>query len=400
MTLKKAFTLAVLLGAGTGLLLTLHGGAEASRNASGTYSSPSASFVSGTAISSSVMNGKLDDIGAEITDSLSRSGKGGMLARLRGVDGTSALPAYSFSNETTLGLYRAGSGDLRCSSNGTDILGLSSTGIVAYQPFTRGVTVTNSTSNAAGTTSTGNGTGAGMVATGGATGNGGTFTGGATSGAGVVATGTGGGNGGTLTGQGAGAGARGVGGATGPGGSFTGGAAGDGVRAVGGGTANSGIYATGGAAGVGGYLEAGTASTATDPTLAVTLKSGHLLIDATAPNANEALANTLTPLNIPKAWAKVTTTGGTSSAATVNAGFNVSSASVSGATLTVTLASGVDATSAALGTPDQLNPMYVFCSVATATTVTCRSVDFGTGSVYDLQAGTTRAFSVLVFGAQ
>jgi hypothetical protein len=53
------------------------------RDSSGTYTaSPSSPFVTGTPISSSTANTRASDVAAEITDSLSRSGKGGMLAPL------------------------------------------------------------------------------------------------------------------------------------------------------------------------------------------------------------------------------------------------------------------------------------------------------------------------------
>lgn len=51
------------------------------RDSSGTYTpNPSTPFVTGTPIASSVANTRAADLATEITDSLSRSGKGGMLA--------------------------------------------------------------------------------------------------------------------------------------------------------------------------------------------------------------------------------------------------------------------------------------------------------------------------------
>lgn len=61
------------------------------RDSSGTYTpSPSSPFVTGTPIASSVANTRAADVATEITDSLSRSGKGGMLAPLAftGITGT------------------------------------------------------------------------------------------------------------------------------------------------------------------------------------------------------------------------------------------------------------------------------------------------------------------------
>ena len=298
------------------------------RNSSGTYTSPVAPFATGTTILSNSVNAELDDLGAEITDSLSRSGEGGMLARMRGVDGTSALPAYSFTSETTLGMYRAGSSDLRISDDGTDISKFTPTGITLYQATTaeKGLTVTNSTTNGAGTTSTGNGTGAGVVSTGGASGAvGGLFTGTVNNVAG------------SFQGHGTAAGISSAGGATGPGVSAVGG-----VTSGVGGTFSAqagnsaGIASTGHGTGVGGLFAAGTAATATDPTNAVELTNGNLKLSGTPPNPDESLSNTLTPANIPKAWGTVAVAVGGDE--TLNAGFNIASVSNAGGDLTVTLA--------------------------------------------------------------
>ena len=67
-----------------------------SRNSSGTWTAPAGQpVVAGTVIDVTVENNLVSDIGAEITDSLSRSGKGGMTAPLRTLDGTVAAPAHA-----------------------------------------------------------------------------------------------------------------------------------------------------------------------------------------------------------------------------------------------------------------------------------------------------------------
>ncbi len=103
--------------------------AEASRNSSGTYTlySPGNPVISGTTIASSWANNTLTDIQTEITDSLSRSGKGGMTAALRGADGTVASPAYSFTSEPGTGLYRIGASDVGFAVNSVKQLELTST---------------------------------------------------------------------------------------------------------------------------------------------------------------------------------------------------------------------------------------------------------------------------------
>ncbi len=94
------------------------------RDANGNYSLPSGNPpTTGTDITVTWANSTFVlDMGPEIQDSLSRSGKGGMLAPLKLTDGSAAAPALSFSNETTSGVYRAGSSDLRVSVAGTDAL--------------------------------------------------------------------------------------------------------------------------------------------------------------------------------------------------------------------------------------------------------------------------------------
>lgn len=92
------------------------------RNASGTYTLASGNPVtSGDAISSTWANDTLSDLETEMTASLDRNGKGGMLAVLKGVDGAISGPAYAWSSEANSGFYRAGAGDVRISILGVDI---------------------------------------------------------------------------------------------------------------------------------------------------------------------------------------------------------------------------------------------------------------------------------------
>jgi hypothetical protein len=78
------------------------------RDASGNMTLPAGNpVVTHTTASSSVMNATLTDIASEMTDSLSRSGKGAMLVPLPFADGTEAAPGITFDSELTSGLYRA-----------------------------------------------------------------------------------------------------------------------------------------------------------------------------------------------------------------------------------------------------------------------------------------------------
>lgn len=120
-----------LAGLLAGALAVCAGYALASRNSTGTYSliTPGNPVVNGTTITPSWANNTLSDLSTEMTDSLSRSGKGGMLAPLRTTDGTVASPAHSFTNEPGSGLYRIGASDYGFSLSGVLLAELSATGL-------------------------------------------------------------------------------------------------------------------------------------------------------------------------------------------------------------------------------------------------------------------------------
>jgi hypothetical protein len=108
-----AITLGVAL-AGIGTI------ALAARDSGGTYSRPSGNPVTtGTPITSTWANNLTADIATEITDSLSRSAKGPMLAPLKCTDGTVSLPSLTFNNETSTGFYRITTNDVGLSIGGT-----------------------------------------------------------------------------------------------------------------------------------------------------------------------------------------------------------------------------------------------------------------------------------------
>lgn len=92
------------------------------RNSSGTYSRPAGQpVVTGTSISSTDHNTYTADVASELTDSLSRSGKGGMTAPLRVADGSSSAPSVSFSSETGTGIYRKGAANPAFTVTGSEI---------------------------------------------------------------------------------------------------------------------------------------------------------------------------------------------------------------------------------------------------------------------------------------
>lgn len=101
-----------------------------SRNGSGTYTLPTGNpVVSGTLIEATWANSTLSDIASALTDSLSRSGQGGMTAAFRAFDGTSSVPGIAWGSETTTGWYRAGAGDMRLVVTGSEVIRYQSTGV-------------------------------------------------------------------------------------------------------------------------------------------------------------------------------------------------------------------------------------------------------------------------------
>lgn len=353
----------------------------ASRNSGGTYSLPAGNpVVTGTVITSTWANTTLSDIKNEITNSLDRQGRGGMLAPLQLTNGTAAAPSLTFTSEPSSGLYRAGAGDERFSVLTTDVWkwataanqslvpltvtgrttttdltvtgtsaalavvsttanlrglsvigGSAAPGIVTVGGATsgRGISASGGAPNGLGIYAAGVGTGVGVYGEGGASaGWGGDFYGGATSGGGIRATG-GAPNGLGVTAQGDG---------TGAGGDFTGGdSAGAGVVGRGG-TGNSlggsfagsgsgyGALFVGGVNGGGIATSAGTASTGAVRTAGITLPNGDIDLNGTvAPSATTDMSNRLGPTSFAKVWATLNVSGGV---ATVEDGLNVSSASV------------------------------------------------------------------------
>ena len=82
------------------------------RNSSGTYvlPSPPNPVVTGTPITSDWANTTMNDIATALTDSLSRTGQGGMTGPFKVIDGTVAEPGLSFITQPATGLYRPATG--------------------------------------------------------------------------------------------------------------------------------------------------------------------------------------------------------------------------------------------------------------------------------------------------
>ncbi len=104
------------------------------RNSAGTYSLPESAFVPNTVISSASINSDLGDLGNAITDSLSRTGLGGMTSAL----GLS-LSGFFYTSDPDTGLSRTAANTQSLSVGGVDYV-FSPTGLI----LPAGATVTNS----------------------------------------------------------------------------------------------------------------------------------------------------------------------------------------------------------------------------------------------------------------
>jgi hypothetical protein len=71
----------------------------------------------------------MEDLGTEITNSLSRTGAGGMLVPFRIADGLVTGPGLSFLNETNTGLYRSGAGSTWMAVLGVNTAQFSTVGV-------------------------------------------------------------------------------------------------------------------------------------------------------------------------------------------------------------------------------------------------------------------------------
>lgn len=110
------------------------------RDGSGNYSLPAGNPVaSGTTILASWANPTLSDIATELTDSLSRSGNGSMLAGLKGFAGTVSLPGYAFSDETSSGLYLPSANNVGLAIAGVQLMNFT-TGAVTIKSTDAGAT--------------------------------------------------------------------------------------------------------------------------------------------------------------------------------------------------------------------------------------------------------------------
>jgi hypothetical protein len=123
---------AVLISVGAvffAVVVTVTSIAHATRNSSGTNSRVSGTpYVAGTQINTTTVNNEFSDISTELSDSLSRSGKGGMLAPLKLTDGTAANPSLSYTSDPDTGLYRIGANNVGMSAGSSLVAQWNATG--------------------------------------------------------------------------------------------------------------------------------------------------------------------------------------------------------------------------------------------------------------------------------
>jgi hypothetical protein len=88
----------------------------------GTYTAPASTVrnaVPNTPIVAADFNGLVDDLEAALTDSLSRSGKGGMQTPFNYADGSAGAPSITFTNDADTGFFLSAVGKLGVTVAGT-----------------------------------------------------------------------------------------------------------------------------------------------------------------------------------------------------------------------------------------------------------------------------------------
>jgi hypothetical protein len=100
------------------------------RDAAGNYTLPPGNpVIPHEIIETDWANPTMDDIAAALTDSLSRTGSGGMMVPFKNADGLVNAPGISWVNEPTSGWYRAGLNDFWYSVGNENIFRITKTGI-------------------------------------------------------------------------------------------------------------------------------------------------------------------------------------------------------------------------------------------------------------------------------
>lgn len=94
-----------------------------SRDSGGAYTLPAGNpVVAGTTITVTWGNTTLSDVATELSDSLSRSGKGGMTSPLTFANGSASLPSITWANDTNTGFYYIGTDNMAMTAGGVKIV--------------------------------------------------------------------------------------------------------------------------------------------------------------------------------------------------------------------------------------------------------------------------------------
>lgn len=340
-----------------------------SRNTGGVYTLPGVPFVNGTVADAGTVNAKFADLATEMTDSLSRSGKGGMTGALRLAEGSDPLPALAFTADTSVGLrYDVGSGEFRALMGGDAVQAWSLTQVLINQPLT-----ISGALEASGTLRVGNGSSSAPALAFGADTDTGLYRAGsadvrlqidATQVQRWTATAV------TINQP----------------------------LTAAAGTFNFGVTSTGPAGTAGGVFANGTAATGAAPQNALSLTNGYLgFSGVTNPNKDVAFTNIVTPKNVCKAWAYITID--TVNTPTLHDGFNMGAVSITPTsdTLTVAWAQAFPAATYACVASSQYD---VAVASQSTTGATFRFYDRSSATAVDLDVITGMWISIVVFAAQ
>lgn len=102
------------------------------RNAAGVYALPNVPVISDTTILAAEENSTRDDIAVELTNSLDRNGRGGMVGAFRIADGSAAAPGVAFVSDTNCGLWRESADTWHLVAGGVGIQQVSGAGIRVF----------------------------------------------------------------------------------------------------------------------------------------------------------------------------------------------------------------------------------------------------------------------------
>ena len=107
------------------------------RDSAGTYALPLGPVVGGdTILADGWANPTLQDIAVALSDSLSRSGNGGLQAPLRFPNGVQNTPAITFNDQTTIGFWRPTTDTVAVTVAGQNIMEWRATAAFTWNPST------------------------------------------------------------------------------------------------------------------------------------------------------------------------------------------------------------------------------------------------------------------------